>query len=58
MLSPARPTHYLPEEIRQFALRHEEYGVKPEHYQLVADTLLWTLEKDWNTDVKEVWSVC
>jgi hemoglobin-like flavoprotein len=52
----------LTADIRQLAIRHAGYGVKPNHYDAVGATLLWTLEqglgKDWNEDVKEAWTVC
>jgi len=50
------------EDIRQLAIRHVKYGVKPEHYTAVGDALLWTLQhglgKDWNNEVKDAWSAC
>lgn len=52
----------LTEDIRQLAIRHVDYGVKPDHYDAVGTALLWTLEqglgRDWNKDVKEAWTVC
>ncbi|CCH51147.1 hemoglobin [Fibrisoma limi BUZ 3] len=49
-------------EIAQLAQRHERYGVKPEHYPVVGETLLWTLEQglgnQWNNDVKQAWEAC
>ena len=52
----------LTEDIRQLAIRHVSYGVKPEHYIAVGDALYWTLEKglgkDWNSEVKEAWKSC
>ncbi|MBC7886353.1 MAG: hemoglobin [Ferruginibacter sp.] len=52
----------LTEDIRQLAIRHEGYGVKPEHYAVVGTALLWMLEqglgKDWNKDVKGAWEKC
>ena len=42
--------------------RHKGYGVKVEHYKMVGDALLWTLENglgsDWNEEVGEAWSTC
>ena len=50
------------ENIVKLAQRHETYGVKPEHYTLVGDALLWTLERDlgdaWNDDLKFAWTMC
>ena len=44
------------------AQRHVGYGVKPAHYKLVGNALLWTLEKglgdDWTQDVKAAWTAC
>lgn len=52
----------LTEDIRQLAIRHVGYGVKPEHYQAVGAALLWMLEqgsgKDWNDEVKDAWTNC
>ena len=39
--------------------RHVTYGVKDEHYDTVAQALLWTLEKglgpDFTSDVRDAW---
>ncbi|HCL05915.1 MAG TPA: hemoglobin [Chitinophagaceae bacterium] len=52
----------ITEEVRQLAIRHVHYGVKPEHYAYVGDALLWTLAKglgkDWNKDTEEAWTNC
>ena len=52
----------ITEEIAAMANRHVGYGVKPAHYTLVGDALLWTLEKglgkDWTAEVKEAWATC
>ena len=52
----------LTDEITAMARRHVQYGVKPEHYRLVGDALLWTLQQglgnDWNEEVKEAWTKC
>ena len=46
-------------ELSAMAHRHVGYGVKPEHYKMVGEALLWTLEKglgkDWTPLVKEAW---
>jgi hemoglobin-like flavoprotein len=43
------------------ATRHVAYGAKAEHYPVVGEALLWTLEKGlgagWTTDVAEAWTV-
>ena len=50
------------DEVAKLAKRHVSYGVKPDHYRVVGDALLWTLEKglseNWNSEVKEAWSNC
>ena len=49
-------------DIAAMAQRHVGYGVKTEHYKLVGDALLWTLEKglghDWTPEVKDAWETC
>jgi len=52
----------LTSDIKAMAQRHVNYGVKPEHYKLVGNALLWTLQhglgNDWNDDVKDAWQNC
>jgi|SRR4051812_27740028 hemoglobin-like flavoprotein len=52
----------ITEDIKMMAIRHESYGVKPKHYRLVGNALLWTLEKglgkEWNDEIKEAWLAC
>jgi hemoglobin-like flavoprotein len=52
----------LDEEIRQMAIRHVQYGVREEHYALVGDAMLWTLEKglgkDWTPETASAWAGC
>jgi len=42
------------------ATRHVAYGAKAEHYPVVGEALLWTLEKGlgagWTPDVAEAWT--
>ena len=42
------------------ATRHVAYGAKAEHYPVVGEALLWTLEKglgaDWTPDVADAWT--
>ena len=42
------------------ATRHVAYGAKPEHYPVVGQALLWTLEKglgnDWTPAVADAWT--
>ena len=49
-------------EVAKLARRHVSYGVKPDHYTIVGEALLWTLEKglaeNWNGEVKEAWADC
>lgn len=49
-------------EIGAMAQRHVQYGVRPAHYRLVGNALLWTLEhglgSDWTEEVKEAWTKC
>jgi hemoglobin-like flavoprotein len=49
-------------EVAKLAQRHVAYGVKPFHYSVVGEALLWTLEKGlgekWNGEVKEAWATC
>lgn len=52
----------LTEDIRQLAIRHVQYGTRPEHYDLVGQALLWTLErglgKDWTPELAQAWTKC
>jgi hemoglobin-like flavoprotein len=52
----------LSEELRNLAVRHVYYGVKPEYYRPVGIALLWMLKQglgnDWNEKVKEAWHAC
>ncbi len=52
----------LKEEIAAMAQRHAAYGVRPAHYKLVGNALLWTLQKglgnDWTAEVKNAWLTC
>lgn len=52
----------ITEEIAAMAQRHVEYGVRPAHYKLVGNALLWTLQKglgnDWTLEVKNAWLTC
>jgi hemoglobin-like flavoprotein len=50
------------DEVAKLARRHVNYGVRPEHYAVVGEALLWTLEKGlaekWNDELKEAWTIC
>ncbi len=52
----------LSSEIANMAQRHTVYGVRPAHYKLVGNALLWTLQqglgKDWTAEVKAAWVEC
>ena len=47
------------EEVKGLAERHTKYGVKNEHYKVVGDALLWTLEQGlgnyWNEALNFAW---
>jgi len=49
----------LTNSIQQLAIRHAKYGVRPDHYELVGNILLWSLEhlleRDWNESLREAW---
>src|SRR5512138_3634992 len=40
----------LNDEISAMARRHVQYGVRPGHYKLVGDALLWTLRQGLGND--------
>jgi hemoglobin-like flavoprotein len=46
--------------IKLLAQRHGKYGVQPEHYKVVGECLLWTLEQGlrdkWNKELQEAWT--
>jgi nitric oxide dioxygenase len=54
-----RPGDVLP-LVRQLAVRHLDYGVKPEHYPLAGAVLFWSLEqglgKAFTADVRTAWT--
>ena len=47
------------EDVKSLGKRHKKYNVKSEHYAIVAEALLWTLEKalqkSWDEEMKEAW---
>jgi len=49
-------------DIVDMAKRHQEYGVKPQHYNMVGVALLWTLQKalgtEWTDEIKSAWINC
>lgn len=46
--------------VQRLGVSHIEYGVKKEHFPIVAEALLYTLEQglgdDWNDELKEAWT--
>ena len=46
--------------VQKLGVRHKGYGVKDEHYGVVGDALLWTLEQglghDFTGEVREAWT--
>lgn len=46
--------------VEQLGRRHAGYGAKPEHYDTVGETLLWTLKQElgdgFAPDVEEAWT--
>ena len=52
----------LNEDIAAMTRRHVHYGVRPTHYKLVGNALLWTLRQglgqDWTIDVEQAWTKC
>jgi len=49
-------------DIVAMAKRHDDYGVKPHHYNLVGRALLCTLQKalgkEWTDEVRSAWINC
>ena len=50
----------MEDNIKAMGQRHETYGVKPEHYQMAGNALLWTFEKGLGKepakiDDKQIW---
>jgi len=47
-------------EVKLLAQRHGKYGAQPEHYKVVGECLLWTLEQGlgnkWNPELQEAWA--
>ena len=52
----------LNDDIAAMARRHIQYGVRPAHYKLVGNALLWTLRQglgqDWTLEVEQAWTKC
>lgn len=49
-------------EIEELANRHIRYKVRPGHYRMVGNALLWTLQQglgqDWSEEVGNAWRKC
>ncbi len=54
----SQPETILP-AVKSLAERHKDYGVRPEHFQSVGASLLWTLEKGlgdaYTPEVNDAW---
>ena len=52
----------LTNEISAVAQRHVQYGVRPGHYKLVGNALLWKLKQglgnDWTPELENAWTKC
>lgn len=52
--------HRVLPEIKEMGERHVNYGVKPEHYPILGETLLWTIEQvlgdEFTPAAKEAWA--
>jgi hemoglobin-like flavoprotein len=48
------------EDVQKLAVRHNKYGAEPDHYIIVGECLLETLEdglgKNWNNELREAWA--
>ncbi|UFH53472.1 globin domain-containing protein [Spirosoma sp. KNUC1025] len=46
--------------LKDLGKRHEQYGVKPEHYAAVGSALLWTLQSalgsNWTVEIASAWA--
>lgn len=58
-VSKIEQPNFLNEEIQDLGRRHVSYNVRPEHYDLVREALLWTIERmlgnAFTPDVKAAW---
>jgi hemoglobin-like flavoprotein len=49
----------LKSEITAMGVRHKAYKVKPSHYKVVGEALIWTLKSglsnDWNEETEKAW---
>lgn len=48
------------DDVQKLAVRHNKYGAEPEHYPIVGECLLSTLEDGlgsyWNPELKKAWA--
>ncbi len=48
------------DDVQKLAVRHDKYGAEPEHYMVVGDCLLETLQEglgeDWNHQLMRAWA--
>ena len=62
VISKLDKLEHILDEVAKLARSHVSYGVKPDHYTVVGEALLWTLEKgladNWNSELKEAWADC
>lgn len=62
LISRLEKPEQVTEELVPLAIRHVQYGVRPAHYKLVGDALLWTMERglgsDWTSETAEAWLSC
>jgi len=49
----------LTSEIEKLARRHKGYGASEQHYEIIGNTLLWSLEQNlgdnWNEKTEQAW---
>ena len=52
----------LVDDIRKLAVRHTGYGVRPAHYDMVGNALIWTLKtalgEEWTNALEQSWVKC
>ena len=62
IISRLEKLNEINDEIVSMAQRHVQYGVRPGHYKLVGNALLWTLKQglgdDWTPDLEKAWTQC
>jgi nitric oxide dioxygenase len=52
----------MTESIAAMVRRHVHYGVRPAHYKMVGNAMLWTLKQglgnDWTPEIESAWIKC